>query len=93
MNRLLATVLEVWNVFLAVAIVITAAAIVGRYGDAAGYPDFVGYLAGAIIGIVVAATVCGLISVLTLIEQHLRFIAESAEYQNVLAKIKIDQRD
>jgi len=50
-------------------------------------------LAGAIIGIVVAATVCGLISVLTLIEKHLRFIAESAEYQNALAKIKIDQRD
>ncbi|MCK8782734.1 hypothetical protein M0654_22540 [Rhizobium sp. NTR19] len=79
MNRLLATVLDFWNLFLAFVIIIVTSSLVERYIVSAKFPSFVGYVLGAGLGVVVAATICGVIALLILIEQHLRVLTSGLD--------------
>ncbi|MFN3506222.1 MAG: hypothetical protein ACK4ZU_02015 [Allorhizobium sp.] len=92
MNRFLASTLSTINLLLALAIIVCAMVLGGTYGQAAGQLSGAGLLIGLVCGLIVAATICGLIAFLTLIERHLSFIAEANEYQNTVLKILADRQ-
>ncbi|MEH6691078.1 MAG: hypothetical protein V7774_07840 [Pseudorhizobium pelagicum] len=92
MNRMLATVLEVVNIFTAIAIIAGCSILGARMFALAGETAIIGLVVGAVIGAFIAAVICGVIALLTLIEKHLNFMASSAEFQNVVTKMQIDHR-
>ena len=79
MNRLLAETLSALNVMLAITIIAGGALAAFCY-PAPWWPAPREFLAvvGGLVGVVIAAVVCGLIAFLSLIERHLRQIAENA---------------
>lgn len=92
MNRILATILDVANVFTAAGIILVSAFAGAKLYAGQGEMALIGYVVGSVIGCFFAALICGVISMLSLIEKHLRFIASSVEYQNVITKMQIDGR-
>jgi hypothetical protein len=74
MNHFLVSMLGALNIILAVTIVATSA--VAGWNKQA---DIVGLLAGAVVGIGVAAFVCGFLAILISIEQSLKRIADAPE--------------
>jgi hypothetical protein len=78
-HRLLADLLAVMNLFLAVVIILFGATIGFRWAQTAGENLTFGAGMGLIGGLVVAALVCGLLAIASLIERHLRLIADDVE--------------
>lgn len=91
MNRFLASTLTTLNALYALGIILGCVI----YGAAAGQPtgsiNIAGAALGVVIGIVVASMFCGLVAFLALIEAHLRYLTEAAEYQNKLDQIRAER--
>ncbi len=93
MNRLLVDLLATFNILLAAAIVAGS-----TLGTAAFLDTLWGLPLGFIVGVGVAAIWCGLLSLLVLIEQHLRELADgirpvttkSAPATPAVSKTRID---
>lgn len=79
MNRLLADTLSFLNGLIAVVIIVAGGGI-GYFSVTFAGQRPLGLLIGALIGLVVAAFVCGAIAYLALIEAHLRKIAAGSAY-------------
>jgi hypothetical protein len=75
MNRLLASALSALNVLFA-GVIIASSIMVGK---AAGQGSTLYEALGLIAGIGVAAVFCGVIAFLTLVERHLRILAEPGQ--------------
>lgn len=81
MNRFLASILTTLNALYAIGIMIFFVCYGAIYQQPSGVISIFGAAVGGVIGIVVASMFCGLIAFLTLIEGHLRYLTETAEYQ------------
>jgi len=79
MHRMLADLLAAINALLAVLIVLFCTAAGYQWARAAGENLTFGAGMGLIGGLVAAALVCGLLAIASLIERHLRLIADDVE--------------
>lgn len=82
MNRFLARTLSTLNaVFALLIIVVTTAsgATGGGYYYYSGALSLPGAMLGCLVGVLVAALICGTIAFLTLIERHLSVLADAAK--------------
>lgn len=86
MNKMLANLLSTLNALLALFIVVAGVLHGASFGQAPGELSVGGAVIGGVAGLLLAACVCGLIAFLALIEGHLGFLVEHAEYQSQLAK-------
>jgi hypothetical protein len=78
LNRFLFDTLTFLNGFIAV-IIILGAAVTGWSSPMFRGAPVMGGIAGALVGITMAALVCGAIAFLALIERHLHTIAEKSQ--------------
>lgn len=76
MNRMLASILNMINIIYAILIIFGFIYAGSYLGGQNNEHHFVITILGGIIGFLVAGALCGLISLLTLIEGHLRAIRE-----------------
>lgn len=79
MNRLLADLLSAINLFIALAMVVVGGVIGFQMARNAGDNITFGMGVGAIVGLLAAAVLCGILAVLILIERHLRLIADDVD--------------
>lgn len=92
MNRMLANLLSTLNVLFALFIVLAGVIYGATFGQAEGSLSIAGAIFGGLAGLVVAASFCGLIAFLALIEGHLSFLVDHAEYQSDLAKRALERQ-
>lgn len=92
MNRILANLLSTLNALFALFIVCAGVIYGATFGQAEGVISIFGAILGGLAGLVVAAGVCGLIAFLALIEGHLSFLVDHAEYQSDLAKRALERQ-
>ncbi|MEW9837995.1 hypothetical protein [Mesorhizobium marinum] len=79
MHRMLADLLSAINALLAVVIVLLGAASGYQWAKSAGENLTFGAGMGLVAGLVAAAIICGLLAIASLIERHLRLIADDVE--------------
>lgn len=79
MNRALADILATLNVGLAILIVFAGGFLGYRLALQTGENLTFGAGIGLIAGLAVASLICGLLAIATLVEQHLRLIADDVE--------------
>ena len=79
MNRIIVDLLADFMGAIALAIVIAGSVLGYRYGIDAGANLTASTGFGLVLGIVTAIVLCGLLSALVLIENHLRFIADDID--------------
>ena len=79
MNRIIVDLLADFMGAIALAIVLTGLVLGYRYGVDAGANLTVSTGFGFLLGIVSAIVLCGLLSALVLIENHLRYIADDID--------------
>lgn len=79
MNRLIVDLLADVVGFVAIAIVVIGGVIGYRYGLDAGDNLTATTGFGLVVGLIVALCVCGLLSSLVLIENHLRYVADDID--------------
>lgn len=92
MNRILASTLSALNLIYALLIILAGMGIGSTMAVQGGAPSGIGMILGAVVGILVASIVCGLVAFLTLIERHLSHLADCADYQNKLMKMDAERR-
>lgn len=92
MNKMLANLLSTLNALFALFIVLAGIIYGATIGQAEGSLSIPGAIFGGLAGMVVAASFCGLIAFLALIEGHLSFLVDHAEYQSDLAKRALERQ-
>ncbi|KQV28098.1 hypothetical protein ASC97_07045 [Rhizobium sp. Root1203] len=91
MNRFLASTLSTLNALYALAIMLFCVVYGGTAGQPTGSLSVSGAVLGVLVGLVASSMFCGFVAFLSLIEGHLRFLTEAAEYQNKLDKMRAER--
>lgn len=85
-NRLLASILSAINALLALAIVVAGAGFGSVWADSSGYSEGLGIVAGAVVGLLIAVMVCGLLAVLLDIRAGIKEVAHILKAHEIAAK-------
>lgn len=79
MNRMLADLLTAINGLLAIIIVLCGGVVGFQWAKNTNDNLTFGFGMGIVAGLIVAALICGLLAIVSLIERHLRLIADDVE--------------